>query len=254
MILSRPSSLFHVPSLVRLERTSTARYAVVHLCLVPALLTVLALVCEYGPTDIDVARLFFDPAAAAFPWRQSAFLEIVGHQAARSLPIFVGVVAFIAAIGGYVSRRLQPWSMVLLAVAIAVGLGPLLVSRLKDATVQHCPVAMKEFGGTVDYLQERDKSIWATSPQSAGRCLPSGHAAGGYALLSLYFVGWLTGRRRLRWAGLAVGAGAGLLFSLVRIMQGAHFASATIWSADVDWIVCSLIFLPFICDRPARAG
>ena len=45
----------------------------------------------------------------------------------------------------------------------------------------------------------------------------------------------------------AAGITAGLLFSIVRIMQGAQFASATLWSAVVDWTVCAALFLPLLC-------
>ena len=57
------------------------------------------------------------------------------------------------------------------------------------------------------------------------------------------------GRRppRWRWRGLAIGIAAGLLFSVVRIVQGAQFASATLWSAVVDWTVCAALFLPLLC-------
>ena len=41
------------------------------------------------------------------------------------------------------------------------------------------------------------------------------------------------------------------ILSAVRLMQGAHFASATIWSAAVDWTVCATTFFPILCRRPA---
>ena len=78
--------------------------------------------------------------------------------------------------------------------------------------------------------------------------------SGGYALLSLYFAGWAAGRPGWRWRGLAIGVAAGLLFSVVRMMQGAHFASATIWSAAVDWTVCAALFLPLLCRATTRAA
>ena len=73
--------------------------------------------------------------------------------------------------------------------------------------------------------------------------MPSGHAGGGYALLSLCFAGWAAGRPRWRCAGLAIGILAGLSFSLVRLLQGAHFASQTVWSAPIDWVVAGLVFM-----------
>ena len=50
-----------------------------------------------------------------------------------------------------------------------------------------------------------------------------------------------------------IGIGDGLLFSLGRIIQGAHFARATIWSAAIDGTVCAALFLPLLC-RTTRAA
>ena len=46
-----------------------------------------------------------------------------------------------------------------------------------------------------------------------------------------------------RWGGLALGLGAGLGFSAVRVLQGAHFLSQTVWSAALLWFLgrwCSI--------------
>ncbi len=133
-------------------------------------------------------------------------------------------------------------------------LGPLAVNVLKGMTTQHCPTALQAFGGVVDYAADQAAPFWARSPQSAGHCLPSGHAGGGYSLLSLYFAGWAAGRPAWRRRGLAIGIAAGFVFSIVRMMQGAHFASATLWSATVDWTVCAALFLPLLCRATTRAG
>ena len=133
-------------------------------------------------------------------------------------------------------------------------LGPLIVNVLKGMTTQHCPIDLQSFGGVVDYAADQAGPFWATTPQGAGHCLPSGHAAGGYALLSLYFAGWAAGRPAWRWRGLALGVGAGLVFSVVRMMQGAHFASATLWSAAIAWTICAALFLPLLCRRSTGRG
>ena len=66
-------------------------------------------------------------------------------------------------------------------------------------------------------------------------------------MLALFFAGWAAGEPRWRWRGLAIGIAAGLLFSVVRLVQGAQFASATLWSAVVDWTICAALFLPLLC-------
>lgn len=231
---------------------SVGPYVVGHLLVVPLVLAALAWWVEYGPLDMFFSRLFVDPVTHAFTWRSSAVLDILGHQAARGLPVIVAGIAIAAGCAGFAVAQLRPWTPILLTIGAAMLLGPLAVNALKGTTTQHCPSALQSFGGVVDYGADRAGAFWAASRRSAGHCLPSGHAAGGYALLSLYFAGWAAGQPAWRWRGLAVGIAAGMAFSIVRLLQGAHFVSATLWSATVDWTICAALFLPLLCHRPTR--
>ena len=243
----------HAAAGQRHERAiSFADYALVHLALVPALLLAAAWALQHSPLDLSIASLFFDAKAASFPWRDSSWLDIVGHHAARGLPIVVGAISIAAGAIGHWVPQLRPWRGILFTLGCAMLVGPLLINAMKSMTSEHCPSDILEFGGIVSYASDHVAPFWAASRQSAGHCLPSGHAGGGFALLSLYFAGWAAGRPTWRWSGLAIGVAAGSLFSVVRMMQGAHFASATMWSATVDWTVCALLFAPLLC-RPATS-
>ena len=66
----------------------------------------------------------------------------------------------------------------------------------------------------------------------------------------LYFAGWALGRPAWRWWGLAIGILAGAGFSVVRILQGAHFLSQTLWSAALLWFLAAVFFSPLIAARP----
>jgi len=231
---------------------SPAKYSIVCLLAVPAVLAVSAWAMQHGPLDLVIAGKFFDVGSETFPWRSSAWLDVVGHQTARALPIVIGVLALAAGAASGALPALRPWRRVLFALGAAMILGPLLIAALKTTTSQHCPAQVSPFGGIVDYAMERDGPFFAHSRETAGHCLPSGHAGGGFALLSLYFAGWAAGRPNWRWTGLAVGIAGGLLFSVVRMMQGAHFASATLWSATLDWTVAALVFMPLLCSSSRR--
>lgn len=220
-------------------------YVALHLVLVPLVLAACALALQYGPLDLRISALFVD-AGPAFTWRDSPWLEALGHEGARLAPLLVGVLALAGGAAGFWSSRLRGWRPVLLALGIAMVVSTLAINSLKPRTTQQCPTSMLEFGGKTPYAENNAKPFWATSKADAGNCLPSGHAGGGYSLLALYFAGWASGRRAWRWRGLAIGVAAGVLFSVVRIVQGAHFASATMWSATVCWTLCALVFLPLI--------
>src|SRR5450432_3672014 len=75
-------------------------YVAVHLVLVPLALAALAWQLEYGALDMAISRLFIDPSTHDFVGRDSTWLEVLGHQAARGLPFLVGGLAFAAGIAG----------------------------------------------------------------------------------------------------------------------------------------------------------
>jgi membrane-associated PAP2 superfamily phosphatase len=227
------------------SRLDLPDYVLMNLLAVPMLLAASAWLLEFGSLDMWIARQFVDASGAAGQLEHSVWLNVLGHQAARFVPVLVGVLAIT---GGFVPR-LRQWRPILLATGISVILGPALINAMKTVTSQHCPAQILELGGVVSYAADQAAPFWAVTKARAGHCLPSGHAGGGYALLALYFAGWAAGRPSWRWGGLLIGVTFGLLFSVVRMMQGAHFASATLWSATIDWIVCALCFMPLIAGQ-----
>jgi membrane-associated PAP2 superfamily phosphatase len=248
-LLTDDSGRTHPPP--RGPGVSAPAYVGTQIVLLPLLIAALAWELQHGSFDLRVAHAFADPTTQEFIWRDSTVLEVLGHQAARAVPALAGGVALAAALAGSAVDALRPWRPILFTVVFALVLGPVAVSVLKDMTAQHCPFALRQFGGIVDYASEQASAFWAATPSSAGRCLPSGHASGGYALVSLSFAGWAAGRPAWRWLGLAIGLGTGFIFSLVRVVQGAQFVSSTVWSLAVVWLICAALFAPLVCRRTA---
>lgn len=229
------------------------RSAVVHLVVVPLLLASLATWLQHSAVDVAISSLFFDAGEKAFVGKRSGLFDLLGHEGARGVPIALGVVAVGIAVGSAFRPSLRPWRAVAIALAASLLLNPATIGLLKASTSAHCPRDVDVFGGRVDYVAERAGPFWAASKKTAGRCLPSAHAGAGYALLGLYFAGWAAGRRRWRWFGLGIGIAAGLLFGAVRISQGSHFASQTVWSACVAWTIAAIVFAPLLW-RPRAAA
>jgi membrane-associated PAP2 superfamily phosphatase len=224
-------------------------YLLTHVFGVTILLALLAEAVNRCGFDLALSRLFYDAASGGFPWRDSWLLETLGHRLVLVLPVGVAVSALAAAIASYWFPVLRPWRGTLWAIALTCALGQVIIGQLKHHTALPRPYNLRMFGGYANYPAH----FWASSRREAGGALPSNHAGAGYAMLSLYFAGWAMGRPSWRWMGLAIGIGGGLLFSAVRIMQGAHFASQTIWAACVMWGLASILFYPLIV-RPRGAG
>jgi membrane-associated PAP2 superfamily phosphatase len=242
--------LLGAPQLVARDPLS---YLLLHVLLATAVVGFTAWQLQHGSLDAAITGLFFDASSHSFGWRHSTWLEVLGHQTARALPVLIGGLAVGAGLAGQFVAELRPWRAILLTLGACVVLGPLLINSMRGWTEAHCPVDLQLFGGVVDYAADRFGPFWAETRAEAGHCLPSGHAGGGFALFGLYFAGWAAGRPSWRWKGLGLGLAAGLLFSLVRIVQGEHFASQTVWAAAIDWAVCSVLFMPLLCRRTAAA-
>lgn len=224
---------------------SVSRYGVTHVIAVPVALAAAALFFRDSGWDLRIEDQFFDPVFNGFPMRRSGWFEAIGHDLLKMLPIGIGLLALAAAIASPWLTPLRRWRAILWSVFAAMCIGPGLITALKQVTAAHCPWDLARYGGYAEYVH----TWFATSRADSGRCLPSGHAGAGFSLLALYFAGWASGHAGWRWWGLAIGVVAGIVFSVVRTVQGAHFVSHSLWSALIDWLVASLVFLPLIVAR-----
>ena len=224
-----------------------ARFLWIHALLIPVGLALAAAAARSTGIDEHVSALFFDAAAHTFPARSSTALELAGHRLAKSAIVALWMMLFAAALAASMIGRLQRYQALLWTLLIAMALGPAIVAILKDINSFHCPWDLKRFGGSADF-----SSSWFVPSAQAGRCFPSGHAAGGFSLIALMFAGIAEGRTRLRTFGLIAALCAGAAFSMVRIAQGAHFLSHNLSSAAIDWCAAALAFAPLLMQR-ARA-
>ncbi len=200
--------------------------------------------------DLIVAQWFYSAPAHGFPLRTSRALEILGHRLVLVFPVAVATAAAAGAIASRWLAVLRPWRGVLWATALTCAVGQVVIGQLKHYTALPRPYDLSMFGG---YAPLPDH-FWAVSRREGAGALPSGHAGAGYALLSLYFAGWAAGRPLWRWTGLAIGIVAGVGFSAVRVAQGAHFLSQTLWSAAIMWCVASLLFYRVLAQPNSRPG
>lgn len=208
----------------------------------PQVAVVLAFVLAAWLSDVTgldhaIASAAFDPAVADFPARRWPGLELFGHRLAKSAIWVVWFVVLGAAIASHRLAGLAPAQRALWSAVVAMALGPAVVASLKLVTGPRCPWDLIEFGG-----HAQAATAWFVGAADAGRCFPSGHASGGFALIALYFAGLAIGDARLRRVGLWAGLVAGFVFGGIRIVQGAHFLSHNLWSAAVVWAVATAVF------------
>lgn len=235
------------PLLPALQAPTRAFYLLTHVAGVTLTLACLAWWVQVSGLDMRIARTLFDPLLDDFPLHGSRWLDLLGHRLVLALPIGVGLAAAGIAAASFRIPAWRRWRGVALAVAATCLTGQVLINQLKHHTMLPRPYDLETLGGYTPYPAH----WWTWARARAGGALPSGHAGAGYALLSLYFAGWALGRPAWRWSGLGVGVAAGVGFSVVRVVQGAHFLSQTIWSAALMWLLAAVFFYPVIAGRAA---
>jgi membrane-associated PAP2 superfamily phosphatase len=194
---------------------------------IPAVVAIILVLLELTTLDMDLARLFYNSADGGFVGRHSFFLEDILHDRAKQAVIGFSLLAVL----GFIAS---------LALATAF------VTPLKAATAVQCPWSLKEFGGKETYSELLSPRPATDKP---GRCWPGGHAATGFTLFALFFV--LRDRRpRLARQLLIFAFSLGTVFSVGRMMQGAHFFSHNVWTAVFCWLICLGCYY-FILYRPA---
>ncbi|WDH34187.1 phosphatase PAP2 family protein [Pseudomonas chlororaphis] len=213
---------------------------------IPALAAVILLLLELTTLDMDLARYFYDPAAGGFVGGHSYFLENILHDRAKQLVIVFSVLAIVGFIGAFFVQRLKPFKRELGCLVLSLGLATAFVTPVKAVTAVQCPWSLKEFGGKETYSELLSPRPATDKP---GRCWPGGHAATGFTLFALFFV--LRDRRpRLAHKALVFAFALGTVFSVGRMLQGAHFFSHNVWTAIFCWLICLGAYY-FILYRPA---
>ena len=214
---------------------------------VPVMLMALLLLLDPTGVDFALERFFYEPAAG-FVGRHSYWLENVLHDWAKQAVIVLGVLTIGGFLLGFLSSRFRAWRRPLGYLVLAMTLSTSIVSPLKTLTAIQCPWSLTEFGGHEAYAPLLGAHPSTPNP---GRCWPGGHASAGFSLLALYFA--LRDRRpRSARISLAVALGLGSLFSIGRMMQGAHFLSHNVWTLLFDWTICLLCYRWLLYRPPAR--
>ncbi|SDR74282.1 phosphatase PAP2 family protein [Pseudomonas oryzae] len=199
----------------------------------PLGLMALLLIVEPTRLDFALSDLFYQPGVG-FSGRHSAFLEDFLHDRAKQGVILIGVVAIVGLLASWLHRPWAAWRRTFGYLVLGMGLSTAIVNPIKTLTGVHCPWDLSRYGGAETFtplLAERAPTL------HPGRCWPGGHASSGFTLFALYFV--LRDRRpRLARAALLFALGLGSVFSIGRVMQGAHFLSHNLWTALFDWLIC----------------
>lgn len=203
-----------------------------------ALLAVLFTV--WPQLDLMTSGLFFHRGIGFVGDRDAIVMAMYKGVPAMSRAVIIGLFIALFAYSfqrGTTGARRRVQVLYLIAV-LALGPGLVVDVALKGHWGRARPTMIHQFGGERSFtpaLQPAD--------QCDGNCsFVSGHAAAGFYLVALGFVGGPAARRRWLVAALAAGGFMGL----GRIAQGGHFLSDVVFSFYAVWLSAWLMWRVFV--------
>jgi membrane-associated PAP2 superfamily phosphatase len=140
--------------------------------------------------------------------------------------------------------KIAPYKKGIIIVILSAIFIPLIVGGLKKATNMPCPKNEIHYGGEYPSIK-----VWETYPKKFQKCnrvccFPAGHASGGFALMSLFF---LFKRRRNRVIALMGALTVGWSMGIYKMLIGDHFLSHTVITMILAWLI--VLVIKKIVDR-----
>ena len=208
----------------------------------------LALFSQLSGFDIVLAKFIVQIEGGTF-LTHNPLLERLLHHGGRYvvaaiLCLFM-VMLLLASLGiKFRSLNARFWGYLLTSSLCCI----VAISALKHFTSLPCPWDTQMFGGVRQYITVFDALL---SKYPAAQCYPSGHASGGYAMLSYYFAALQIKQQNqnaisvsaLRW--LLPGLTLGVIFGVTQQLRGAHFISHDLTTFSLCYAICFLIQRPF---------
>ncbi len=207
----------------------------------PVLIVFLSIIIENSGLDIWWESLFFDASTLSWPLRDHWLFEKVIHEGGRLFNIFIAGRWLLIFITTFLHKPLKKYQKPMLYFIVAAATGPVIVGILKQTTHIYTPWDIIPFSGEYPYIH-----LFDTVPEGlpAGEAFPSGHASGGYAFFSLYFLLHQLKSPHKKY-GIAAGLILGGIYGFGQQVRGAHFPSHDLYSLVICWYAAFLIYFLF---------
>ncbi|MBT3178300.1 MAG: phosphatase PAP2 family protein [Desulfobacula sp.] len=211
----------------------------------PLLLILFGIVLEYSGFDIWWIKHFYDDQSRSWPFRGHWLFDTVIHDWGRYFNICMAALWLICFVSTFFIAKFKKHKKILVYFLTASLAGPLIVGIGKHSTHIFTPWELEIFSGTLPYIRLFD-SVPIGAP--IGEAFPAGHASGGYAYFSLYFLLLHIGSPYKKY-GFFFGLGLGLIFGIGQQVRGAHFPSHDLFSMVICWYATLIFYYLFYPKR-----
>lgn len=201
-------------------------------------------------TDIWIQNHFYNPVS--HQWildREDPVLNFIFYDGVKRLIIILNVLVLIGLILWWKKPFLSKYRRGLVIVLLSSIFVPVIVGSLKATTNIPCPKNLAIYGGLYPHTCVWEKYPSTFCNQKKIKCWPAGHASGGFALLSLYY---LFHKRRAKIIAVSGVMVLGWSMGTYKMLIGDHFLSHTTITMIMAWLIISVIVV--IVNRLERKG
>jgi membrane-associated PAP2 superfamily phosphatase len=195
---------------------------------------------EFTNIDLFVESFFYDNVSNKWMLKhvKGSLLDTVFYTGVKKVIILFTVFILFLYLYSFKASaiKLKEYRSGLLIVWLSVAIVPFVIGLLKATTNVPCPCDSFYFGGNYPYIKALD-----SMPQEIlkkFKCYPAGHASGGFALMSLFF---LFKSRRNKILALTVALTIGWSMGLYKMFLGDHYLSHTIITMLLSWLLILII-------------
>jgi len=216
-------------------------------------LLLLAAILFFGLNDIDltIQDMFYNFGDKTWLLGQeSQPYKFIFYDGIKKLLIAFAVVLVAVFLSSYKIKSLRGYRQGLLIVILSAAVIPVSVGALKKETNMPCPKGELRYGGFYPRT-----AVWDSYDENfylkdyRNKCWPAGHASGGFALLSLFF---LFKKRRHKILSLVLALVVGWTMGIYKMIIGDHFFSHTVITMILAWLLILLIAKFIYWFRPLK--
>ncbi|MEJ2414696.1 MAG: phosphatase PAP2 family protein [Sulfurimonas sp.] len=166
--------------------------------------------------------------------------EFIFYSGIKKLLIIISVLIFFSLAFYKKSQKINAYKKGIIVIVLSAIFVPAIVGGLKSTTNMPCPRDEIQYGGVYPKTK-----IWEPFPQEVLlqqhnqlKCWPAGHASGGFALMSFFF---LFTRKRNQYTALGVALVVGWAMGTYKMIIGDHFFSHTFITMVLSWLIILII-------------
>lgn len=195
---------------------------------------------ELTNIDIFVQNYFYDNTAHKWllSHQKGSLADMIFYSGIKKAIIVFGVIILFLYFYSFKGSAsvLKGYRDGLLIVWLSIVIGPSVIGFLKAVSNVPCPCDFRGFGGDYPYIRVLD-----FMPQDIikkFKCYPAGHASGGFALMSLFFL-FKTDKNRI--IALITAIVIGWSMGIYKMLIGDHYLSHTVITMILSWLVIIII-------------